>query len=416
MEKRVILVDSNKSTQELIKQTLSLKGIQVESINDGLSGVDISLEKKPDMLFITSDMEGIEPLDFCKLLKKYDDRNIPIVLIMNGKEVNYEQLQEHGVVESISKPLKAETVLNVTGRYLTLDDSDDDDLFKPDIISAIEEAGIEEEPTDKDSMVDFSGFDIDTEHEDKVFAALSDTENEEDEEPAVDIGPLLGWPEPAETQPEEPDSSEPTTTTDETDDTETQGSEPAWDASQDDTDDAGQPVIELEENADQVHDEPQSETSESSQEEQSCNLGDTASTLNETDETTDEIEVETPEPVIESYEPTEETPHDSKLFQSIDLDSGESPDEAIATFEATTNSDEVDETEASATTETTAEITAETTADKEELTEAVRITIDEVVKKIAPDIIERIAWEIIPDLAEVIIKEEIKRLEDEKSN
>jgi CheY-like chemotaxis protein len=89
--KMVLIVDDNDSYRRTCAKYLERKGWKILEARDGLEGVEVAREAKPDLILMDVEMpglDGIEALD--KLKEDPDTREIPII-IMSSRSDPYEQ-------------------------------------------------------------------------------------------------------------------------------------------------------------------------------------------------------------------------------------------------------------------------------------------------------------------------------------
>ncbi|MCK9554267.1 response regulator [bacterium] len=82
--KKILIIDDEEDIRELVKITLGAKYEVIEAY-DGLSGLDIVKDEKPDLILLDMMMPIVSGTDVCKRLKSSPDTaDIPIVIITAG--------------------------------------------------------------------------------------------------------------------------------------------------------------------------------------------------------------------------------------------------------------------------------------------------------------------------------------------
>jgi len=83
-DKKILIIDDEEDIRELVKMTLGGKYEIIEAY-DGLSGLDIAREEKPDLILLDMMMPIVSGKDVCKRLKSSRDTyEIPIVVLTAG--------------------------------------------------------------------------------------------------------------------------------------------------------------------------------------------------------------------------------------------------------------------------------------------------------------------------------------------
>ena len=83
-DKKILIIDDEEDIRELVKMTLGDKYEIIEAY-DGLSGLDIAREEKPDLILLDMMMPIVSGKDVCKRLKSSKDTDkIPIVILTAG--------------------------------------------------------------------------------------------------------------------------------------------------------------------------------------------------------------------------------------------------------------------------------------------------------------------------------------------
>jgi CheY-like chemotaxis protein len=86
--KRILLVEDDSNIAQLITLILESQGYIVESVTDGLSGVDCAKTTIPDLIIMDVMMPRMNGFEACRLIK--DDlatRHIPLIMLSASHEV-----------------------------------------------------------------------------------------------------------------------------------------------------------------------------------------------------------------------------------------------------------------------------------------------------------------------------------------
>jgi lipopolysaccharide/colanic/teichoic acid biosynthesis glycosyltransferase len=100
---RVLVVDDDRATCELVSTALGAWGYEVESANDGETGSEKALEMKPDLVLLDIMMPGMDGFDTCRLIR--DQVNAPVVFLSAKRDTaSIAHGIEVGAVGYIRKP------------------------------------------------------------------------------------------------------------------------------------------------------------------------------------------------------------------------------------------------------------------------------------------------------------------------
>jgi CheY-like chemotaxis protein len=120
--KRVLVVDDEKFVRELIKIKLGRCGLTVIEATNGLEGVEMARNLKPDIILMDVMMPKMNGFEACEKLKSMPDTaGIPIVMLTaRGEQMNQEKGLSLGATGYMSKPFSpqklAELVIEILQR------------------------------------------------------------------------------------------------------------------------------------------------------------------------------------------------------------------------------------------------------------------------------------------------------------
>ena len=87
-KKVILIVDDDKILQNVLSKTFIDAGYKVLSAYDGKEGVDMALDKKPDLIFIDMLMPVMDGLDMVNHLRTDDwGKTVKIVILTNADDV-----------------------------------------------------------------------------------------------------------------------------------------------------------------------------------------------------------------------------------------------------------------------------------------------------------------------------------------
>ena len=111
-KKKILVVEDETETRELIAAKLQKAGYEVFQAGDGAEALQVAREFKPDLILsdiIMPVMDGLELLE--KLRETYSGRDIPFIVI-TAKGYLKDYFERLGVDGSIAKPCLPEECIN----------------------------------------------------------------------------------------------------------------------------------------------------------------------------------------------------------------------------------------------------------------------------------------------------------------
>jgi two-component system alkaline phosphatase synthesis response regulator PhoP len=101
--KRVLVVDDDVKTVELVKLYLNRDGYRVLAAYDGVEALRLAQESHPDLIVLDLMLPGLDGLEVCRTLRKESD--VPIIML-TAKTTDQDKLTglELGADDYISKP------------------------------------------------------------------------------------------------------------------------------------------------------------------------------------------------------------------------------------------------------------------------------------------------------------------------
>ncbi len=108
--KTILIVDDEPSIIDLLMHNLSREGYNIISANDGMSAVDIALEKKPDLILLDIMLPKLDGLSVCKRIK--NSLNVPII-ILTAKDTEIDKILglELGADDYVTKPFSVRELI-----------------------------------------------------------------------------------------------------------------------------------------------------------------------------------------------------------------------------------------------------------------------------------------------------------------
>jgi DNA-binding response OmpR family regulator len=81
--KKIMIIEDDKSIQDIYMLNFKASGYEVILEGDGLSGISEVVEKKPDIILLDVMMPNMDGFAFLKAIKENTSINIPVVVCSN---------------------------------------------------------------------------------------------------------------------------------------------------------------------------------------------------------------------------------------------------------------------------------------------------------------------------------------------
>jgi DNA-binding response OmpR family regulator len=83
MKKKIMIVEDDKSLQDIYTINFEAAGYEVMIEGDGLSGISEVVEKKPDIILLDVMMPNMDGFDFLRVMKENTSVHVPVVVCSN---------------------------------------------------------------------------------------------------------------------------------------------------------------------------------------------------------------------------------------------------------------------------------------------------------------------------------------------
>jgi DNA-binding response OmpR family regulator len=104
---KVIIVDDDRETREMLTLALELEGFAVSEAANGLRLISTLHVDKPDVILLDVMMSWIDGFELCRAIKQNDEfRDIPVVFVSARKSTeDVQHGREAGAADYFTKPL-----------------------------------------------------------------------------------------------------------------------------------------------------------------------------------------------------------------------------------------------------------------------------------------------------------------------
>jgi len=110
---KVIIVDDDRDTREMLTLALDLEGFEVSQAANGLRLISAMHVDRPDVILLDVMMSWIDGFELCRAIKKNEDfADIPVIFISARKSTEDERAgMEAGAVDYFAKPLDVDRLI-----------------------------------------------------------------------------------------------------------------------------------------------------------------------------------------------------------------------------------------------------------------------------------------------------------------
>ncbi len=119
--KRILVVEDNEQNIYMLTFMLKKHGFEVIQAMDGLSGIKMAIEQKPDLIIMDWQLPDINGIEVTKRLRENDAlKNLPIVFCTsNAMRGDREIALNAGATAFFEKPINPVTFVEAIKKYFT---------------------------------------------------------------------------------------------------------------------------------------------------------------------------------------------------------------------------------------------------------------------------------------------------------
>jgi len=101
--KRILVVDDDEKTVELVKLYLNRDGYRVLTAYDGIEALRLARERHPDLIVLDLMLPGMDGLEVCRVLR--DESDVPIIML-TARTTDQDKLKglDQGADDYVTKP------------------------------------------------------------------------------------------------------------------------------------------------------------------------------------------------------------------------------------------------------------------------------------------------------------------------
>jgi two-component system, OmpR family, response regulator len=110
-QRRILIVDDDPDTRDVLELALSLEGYHVEGVPDCIQAVRALVQMNPDVILLDYRLNGSSPQEFMSELRGRS-LSTPVILI-SGEKCCAERAIALGIDYHLSKPFELDSLLNL---------------------------------------------------------------------------------------------------------------------------------------------------------------------------------------------------------------------------------------------------------------------------------------------------------------
>ncbi|RLD17228.1 MAG: response regulator [Caldiserica bacterium] len=117
---RILVVDDDRDTREILEARLKACGYDVITASDGFNALEIIRERKPDLILLDVMMPEIDGFTVCKFLKEREEtKDIPIIFLTAKESLSdVDKGFKSGGDDYVLKPINWERLLPKIKKFL----------------------------------------------------------------------------------------------------------------------------------------------------------------------------------------------------------------------------------------------------------------------------------------------------------
>jgi len=120
LPRKIMVVDDNRDSRELVVKVLKTKGYQMVEASDGEEALEKVIIEKPDLILLDISIPKIDGFEVCRRIKSQEDfKSIPVVaLTAHAMKGDREKTLGVGFEGYISKPINIRELPDQVKSYL----------------------------------------------------------------------------------------------------------------------------------------------------------------------------------------------------------------------------------------------------------------------------------------------------------
>ncbi|MCJ7621344.1 MAG: response regulator [Anaerolineae bacterium] len=120
MAKRILIIDDDVLTSEVMKHALEVEGYEIVTAPNGVEGLAKARDEKPDLVVLDVMLPGLDGYEVCHRLREAPQTaDLPILMLSaKAREVDVETGRRMGANVFLTKPLDPSALVAQVGALL----------------------------------------------------------------------------------------------------------------------------------------------------------------------------------------------------------------------------------------------------------------------------------------------------------
>ncbi len=126
MDKKILIVDDEVHIRALLERALEDledEGIELLIAENGVEGLELAIEEKPDLMFLDIMMPKMNGYEVCENIKQNPDLKDIYIIILTAKGQTIDRVKANEVKanEYLTKPFNPDTILQKASEILSIE-------------------------------------------------------------------------------------------------------------------------------------------------------------------------------------------------------------------------------------------------------------------------------------------------------
>jgi two-component system alkaline phosphatase synthesis response regulator PhoP len=111
---KIVIIDDEDDIREILTYNLIKEGFQVHAASNGIEGISICKNIKPDLVILDVMMPGMDGVEVCEALRKIPGLENILICFLTARNEDYSQLAglDAGADDYISSPIKPRVLIS----------------------------------------------------------------------------------------------------------------------------------------------------------------------------------------------------------------------------------------------------------------------------------------------------------------
>lgn len=111
---KIVIIDDEDDIREILSYNLIKEGFQVHVASNGIEGINICKNIKPDLVILDVMMPGMDGVEVCEALRKIPGLENILICFLTARNEDYSQIAglDAGADDYISKPIKPRVLIS----------------------------------------------------------------------------------------------------------------------------------------------------------------------------------------------------------------------------------------------------------------------------------------------------------------